>query len=416
MKVCLLNLGCKVNQYEIDAILHSLKGEHEVTEEFEKADIYIVNTCAVTSEAEKKSRQYVSKILNLNKDAKIIICGCAAENNAEQFTSKPQVSLVVGTAQKGLLAEKIKNEIVGNSVVPIPLEYEDDMFSESVRTRAYLKIQDGCNNFCSYCLIPYVRGRSRSRALTSIVSEGKELSKVAKEIVITGINISDYKIDGQLALASVMQELSDLSSRIRIGSLEVNVITDEFLSVLKNMKNFCPQFHLSLQSGSNKVLKDMNRHYTREEYIEKVSLIRKYFDNPAITTDIIVGYPTETEQDFQETLDLVQKVQFSQIHYFAYSRRTGTVAAKLPQINGEIIKGREHKLSSLAQKLKEKYLKSFIGKSLLVLIEEKIEDVFTGFSENYIRCYLAENVSLGEMVSVVADEIYKDGVLCHLIN
>lgn len=416
MKVCLLNLGCKVNQYEIDAILHSLKGEYEVTEEFEKADIYIVNTCAVTSEAEKKSRQYVAKILNINKDAKIIICGCAAENNAEQFVSKPQVSLVVGTAQKGLLAEKIKNEIIGNNVVPIPLEYEDDMFSESVRTRAYLKIQDGCNNFCSYCLIPYVRGRSRSRALESIVSEGKELSKVAKEIVITGINISDYKINGQLALSSVMQTLSDLPSRIRIGSLEVNVITDEFLSVLKNMKNFCPQFHLSLQSGSNKVLKDMNRHYTREEYLEKVSLIRKYFDNPAITTDIIVGYPTETEQDFNDTLDLVEKVQFSQVHYFAYSRRTGTVAAKLPQINGEIIKEREHQLSSLARKLKEKYLKSFIGKKLSVLIEEKVDNMFTGFSENYIRCYIKDSVPLGEIMSIVVDEIYKDGVLCHLGN
>ena len=374
MKVCLLNLGCKVNQYEIDAILNSLSKKYTTTTELEFADIYIVNTCAVTSEAEKKSRQYVSKIKSINENAKIIICGCASQNNAEQFLEKENVTLVLGTARKGEIVDLIEKES-GNLVCDIPLTYEDNMFSTNVRTRAYLKIQDGCNNFCSYCLIPYVRGRSRSRNLSSIITEAQELSKTANEIVVTGINISDYKIDGKLALPKLMESLSEINSRIRIGSLEVNVITDELLSVLSKMKNFCPQFHLSLQSGSNAVLKKMNRHYTREEYLKKVELIRKYFVNPAITTDIIVGFPTETEEDFFDTIDLIEKVRFSQIHYFAYSSRTGTVASKMPQINGNIIKEREKKLKAVADKTRNEYLDLFVGKTLNVLIEEKMKNI-----------------------------------------
>lgn len=413
MKVCLLNLGCKVNQYEIDAILNSLSKKYTTTTELEFADIYIVNTCAVTSEAEKKSRQYVSKIKSINENAKIIICGCASQNNAEQFLEKENVTLVLGTARKGEIVDLIEKES-GNLVCDIPLTYEDNMFSTNVRTRAYLKIQDGCNNFCSYCLIPYVRGRSRSRNLSSIITEAQELSKTANEIVVTGINISDYKIDGKLALPKLMESLSEINSRIRIGSLEVNVITDELLSVLSKMKNFCPQFHLSLQSGSNAVLKKMNRHYTREEYLKKVELIRKYFVNPAITTDIIVGFPTETEEDFCDTIDLIEKVRFSQIHYFAYSSRTGTVASKMPQINGNIIKEREKKLKAVADKIRNEYLDLFVGKTLNVLIEEKAEDdIYTGFSDNYIRCYVkGEESFVGKIMTLKIKEKYSDGFMC----
>lgn len=413
MKVCLLNLGCKVNQYEIDAILNSLSKKYTTTTELEFADIYIVNTCAVTSEAEKKSRQYVSKIKSINENAKIIICGCASQNNAEQFLEKENVTLVLGTARKGEIVDLIEKES-GNLVCDISLTYEDNMFSTNVRTRAYLKIQDGCNNFCSYCLIPYVRGRSRSRNLSSIITEAQELSKTANEIVVTGINISDYKIDGKLALPKLMESLSEINSRIRIGSLEVNVITDELLSVLSKMKNFCPQFHLSLQSGSNAVLKKMNRHYTREEYLKKVELIRKYFVNPAITTDIIVGFPTETEEDFCDTIDLIEKVRFSQIHYFAYSSRTGTVASKMPQINGNIIKEREKKLKAVADKIRNDYLNLFIDKTLQVLIEEKAENnIYTGFSDNYIRCYVkGEESFVGKIMTLKIKEKYSDGFMC----
>lgn len=415
MKVCLLNLGCKVNQYEIDAILNSLSKKYTTTTELEFADIYIVNTCAVTSEAEKKSRQYVSKIKSINENAKIIICGCASQNNAEQFLEKENVTLVLGTARKGEIVDLIEKES-GNLVCDIPLTYEDNMFSTNVRTRAYLKIQDGCNNFCSYCLIPYVRGRSRSRNLSSIITEAQELSKTANEIVVTGINISDYKIDGKLALPKLMESLSEINSRIRIGSLEVNVITDELLSVLSKMKNFCPQFHLSLQSGSNAVLKKMNRHYTREEYLKKVELIRKYFVNPAITTDIIVGFPTETEEDFCDTIDLIEKVRFSQIHYFAYSSRTGTVASKMPQINGNIIKEREKKLKVVADKIRNDYLNLFIDKTLQVLIEEKAESgLYTGFSDNYLRCYVEGNDNLvGKILTLKVKSIYLDGFMCEI--
>ena len=415
MKVCLLNLGCKVNQYEIDAILNSLSKKYETTTELTFADFYIVNTCAVTSEAEKKSRQYISKINSINPNAKIIICGCASQNNQTQFLEKENVTLVLGTARKGEIVDLIEKE-AGNLVCDIPLVYEDNMFSTNVRTRAYLKIQDGCNNFCSYCLIPYVRGRSRSRNLDSIIKEAKELSKTANEIVVTGINISDYKIDGKLALHILMEKLGEVESRIRIGSLEVNVITDELLSVLSKMKNFCPQFHLSLQSGSNVVLKKMNRHYTREEYMEKVELIRKYFENPAITTDIIVGFPTETEEDFLDTLDLIEKVKFSQIHYFAYSSRTGTVASKMPQINGNIIKEREKKLKQIADKIRADYLNLFVGKTLDVLIEEKAENGFyTGFSDNYIRCYLeGEEDFVGNILTLKIKGVYLDGFMCEI--
>ena len=415
MKVCLLNLGCKVNQYEIDAILNSLSKKYETTTELEYADIYVVNTCAVTSEAEKKSRQYMSKIKAVNSDAKIIVCGCASQNNAEQFLEKENVALVLGTARKGEIVDLIEKE-AGNLVCDIPLTYEDNMFSTNVRTRAYLKIQDGCNNFCSYCLIPYVRGRSRSRDLKSIVKEAEELSKTANEIVITGINISDYKICGKLALNEVMKALSTIKSRIRIGSLEVNVITDELLKTLSEMKNFCPQFHLSLQSGSDAVLKKMNRHYSRDEYLEKVELIRKYFENPAITTDIIVGFPTETEDDFNDTIDLIKKAKFSQVHYFAYSSRSGTVASRFPQINGKVIKEREAKLKEVCAAVRDEYLNLFINKTLPVLIEEKVENgLYTGFSDNYLRCYVkAENIVVGEIVDLKVDSIFKDGYLCKL--
>ena len=415
MKVCLLNLGCKVNQYEIDAILNSLSKKYETTTELEFADIYIVNTCAVTSEAEKKSRQYMSKIKAVNNNAKIIVCGCASQNNAEQFLEKDNVYMVLGTARKGEILDLIDKE-AGNLVCDIPLTYEDNMFSTNVRTRAYLKIQDGCNNFCSYCLIPYVRGRSRSRDLTSIVKEAEELSKTANEIVVTGINISDYKIDGKLALNEVMRALSTVKSRIRIGSLEVNVITDELLKTLSEMKNFCPQFHLSLQSGSDAVLKKMNRHYSRDEYLEKVELIRKYFVNPAITTDIIVGFPTETEDDFNDTIDLIKKAKFSQVHYFAYSSRTGTVASKFTQINGKIIKEREAKLKEVCDDVRVEYLKLFIDKTLPVLIEEEVENgLYTGFSDNYLRCYVkGDNIVVGEIINLKVDSIFKDGYLCKL--
>ncbi|MDR0850350.1 MAG: tRNA (N(6)-L-threonylcarbamoyladenosine(37)-C(2))-methylthiotransferase MtaB [Christensenellaceae bacterium] len=460
MKICVLNLGCKVNQYEIDAISAALDGEHEVVGELTSADIYILNTCAVTAEAEKKSRQHIAKINKMNPNAKIVVCGCASEHNPEQFIDKPNVATVIGTAGKGGIKEIIRhisfqtNCHLGESslsVIPeraqrldavtcwvtespqsvlkeIPCIYEDDLFSKQTRTRGYLKVQDGCDSFCSYCLIPYIRGRSRSRPLESIKKEAEFLSKSCLEIVITGINLSDYKVDQKPALAELMMSLGGLNCRLRLSSLENGIITDKFLSVLQALKNFCPHFHLSLQSGSNNVLKGMNRKYTREQFLDKVRLIYKYFPDAAVTTDIIVGYPTETEEDFNQSLDLVREAGFSAVHFFAYSNREGTAAAGLPQINGTIIKQRENVLREVVREFEQKYNAGFIGKPLGVLIEEKVGGYFVGYSQNYIRCFIKVDdaiMSLQEaqqrsnpmdilntIVKAAGVELFKDGLLC----
>lgn len=413
-KVCLLNLGCRVNQYEIDGIFSSLKGKYDLTTKLEPADMYIVNTCAVTQEAEKKSRQILAKIEKLNPNAKIYVCGCAAQNNPQQFLDKKQVEYVIGTYGKGKIKDNFNEK--GNHVVKIPCEYEDDLTATNVRTRGYVKIQDGCNNYCSYCLIPFLRGRSRSRDLNSIVQEATQLSKSCNEIVVTGINTSDYRIDSKLALGEVMKALSSLPARIRIGSLEVNVITDEFLTILKAMPNFCPSFHLSLQSGSDKVLSDMNRHYTTKEYLNKVNLIRKYFVNPAITTDLIVGYPTETQKDFDITINFLKQVGFANVHFFAYSSRKGTKAGNLPQLNGNIIAQREEQLKPVVASMHQDYLQSYLGTPLDVLVEQENKNTFEGLSQNYIRCFINEPVAIGKIVKVMPVSIYEQGLVCKVIG
>jgi len=409
-KVCLLNLGCRVNQYEIDAILNSLSVKYQTTTRLEVADIYIVNTCAVTQEAEKKSRQILAKIEKLNPEAKVYVCGCASQNNPQQFLEKRQVECVFGTYGKGKIKDNFDKK--GNQVCAIPLEYEDDLMATNVRTRGYIKIQDGCNNYCSYCIIPFLRGRSRSRKLESIVEEAKKLSVTCPEIVLTGINISDYRIDNKLALGQVMLALKDIPSRIRISSLEVSVVDEEFMQILKSMPNFCPSFHLCLQSGSDKILADMNRHYTTKEYMAKINLIRKYFPNAFISTDIIVGYPTENQKDFEWSLNFLKQVKFSSIHYFAYSSRKGTKAGSLPQINGNIIKEREEQLRQAVEEMKNEYLQDFLGRTLQVLTEEKKNDFIEGFSENYIRCALDFDVELGKIVTVMPVSIVNGMLLC----
>ena len=355
MKVGVYTLGCKVSQYESDLIMQDLiKQDYEVSKKLEMADIFIINTCAVTNEAERKSRGIISKILKINPNAKIIVCGCASEHNQQQFLSKKNVSLVIGNKGKNVIA-KIMNE-VGNLKQELDKTYEEFDTVYSSRARGYLKIQDGCNNFCSYCLIPFIRGRSRSRDLNKIVEEAKSLSKTCREIVLTGINMSDYRIDGKLALSKVLLAMKDIDCMIRIGSLEVNVIDDEFLTVLKSMPNFCEQFHLSMQSGCDRILKLMNRHYTTEVYLQKIDLIKKYFPNASITTDVIVGFPTETEEDFKETLQTCKKANFFQMHIFPYSKRDGTKAEKMEQVDGNIVKTRIKTLTQLNEVMHNEYL------------------------------------------------------------
>lgn len=414
MKVCVFNLGCKVNQYENDVMVARLKPRYEVTTDLEPADIYIVNTCAVTNEAEKKSRQVVSRIKKLNEHAPIYICGCASQNNKEQFLHKDNVVYVSGTASKYM----IPDVLMGGDANPdfeLPMSYEEGS-AKSLRTRAYIKVQDGCNNFCSYCLIPYVRGRSRSRELGEIIKEATAVSESVREIVLVGINLSDYKIGGNLALIDIIEALGGLKSRVRLSSLEVNIITEDFLDRLSRVPNFCPHFHLSLQSGSDKVLKAMNRRYTRQEYIAKCKLIYKYFPDAAITTDIIVGFPTETEEDFQDTIDLVKEVGFMNVHYFAYSSRQGTVASKKYKVlNGDVVKKRELWLEKIAKEVNKEFLLKHFDKQLKVLTEDLDGDYMVGFSDNYIKCYIDKTAKPNRFYTVKPSEIVNNGYRCEIL-
>lgn len=413
MKVSILTLGCKVNKYESDALIFELKNRGiEATDKLEEADAYIINTCAVTNEAEKKSRQMLERARKFNKNAKIFVMGCASQNRPVQFEDK-NVNYIVGTAGKKKILDQL--ESMGKTLYDLPLEYEDDLFSAQSLSRAYIKIQDGCNHFCTYCIIPYLRGRSRSRSLASIEDEVKKLPDSVKEIVLVGIDVSDFKIDGKKALGTVLQSLDKYGKRLRLSSMEDNLIDEEFLKTLKGLKNFCPHFHLSLQSGSDAVLKKMNRNYTAQEFEHSVNLIRKYFPLAGITTDIIVGFPTETEEQFEETMKFAERVKFSQLHIFPYSKRDGTAAAKLyKDISGKIKAERLKKLECLGQKLKLDFINQ--NKTAKVLIEEKNGDYFEGYSENYIKCYIQADLQVGDIVEVEFLKPFLQGAKVKLKN
>lgn len=411
MKAVVFTLGCKVNECESDSLIAGLiERGYDVSDKLVSADIYVVNTCAVTNEAEKKSRQMMSRIKKLNPDAKIIFTGCAAEKDPQSFLNKDENCLVTGVFNKNKILDMLDN--VGKHVSAPCTEFEELNFTKSLRTRAYIKVQDGCNNFCTYCIIPYLRGRNRARAPQKVLEEITAVSPI--EAVINGINLSAYDYNG-INLTGLMSYLKDVNTRIRLGSLEVGVITHEFLSALKSLKNFAPHFHLSLQSGSNAVLKKMNRHYTTGEYLEKVELIREYFPDAAITTDIIVGFPTETEQDFIQTVEFTKKVNFADIHPFPFSSRSGTVAAKMQDLAPEIKKDRLNKMLEIKEKCKRAFCEKMVGKTLDFLFEEVKDGYAEGYSENYLRLYIKDqnNFKSIEKVKVVAP--YKDGALAEKI-
>jgi len=406
-KVAIITLGCKQNKYESDCMARILEENgYEVSDNLEFADIYILNTCAVTNEAEKKSRQHIMKFNKLNPNAKIIVCGCASENNLEQFTNKENVYSIFGTEGKEKILDYI-NELKKEKNTLSKL-YESPRNPKKTTTREYLKIQDGCNNFCSYCIIPYLRGRSRSRKLEDVVAEAKIIAERSNEIVLTGIDISDYRIDEKKALPSLMKELYDVNALIRLGSLEIGVITDELMQVLVNMPNFAPHFHLSLQSGDDEILKKMNRHYTANEFYEKTRLILKYFPNANLTTDVIVGFAGENEEQFINTKNFIEKVGFSFVHIFPYSKRKGTLAAKFPDLPMSVKKQRVDIMENVNITLRKNYLAKFVGKSSQMLVEEK-KDYFEGFTPEYIRCYL-DHGECGEICKIKFVEMYKDGM------
>ena len=415
MRIVVYTLGCKVNQYESESMMSMLERMgHTVFSHLEVADVYIINTCAVTNEAEKKSRQTIAKCKALNPNAKIMICGCASEKNANQFENIDGVTFVKGVANKQEMVNSLNEN--GIKIDKNPLEYDDTYVAMPTKTRAYIKIQDGCNNFCSYCIIPYLRGRSRSRNIVSILNEVDKLSKQVKEIIITGIDVSDYKIDGEKALPFLLEKLEPYQDiRFRLSSLEQGIADQKLMDACKKI-NMCPHFHLSLQSGCDTVLKRMNRKYLTKDYLKTVKLIRKNFENPNISTDIIVGFPGETDKEFKKTYNFAKKVKFANIHIFPYSLRSGTVAEKMPQIDGNIKKMRVKKLEKLNEKLNKAYIKKSKKQILTVLIEEKVDDYFVGHTENYIKCYIKDNVDIDSFVEVKIEEPYKDGAIAKLIK
>ena len=419
--VSIITLGCKQNKYESDCMAQIIENAgYHVIDKLEKADIYIINTCAVTAEAEKKSRQYVAKCYKLNSNAKIIICGCASQNNIEQFernfefdNQRKNIFSIIGTEGKQNILQFINKSI--REKQDLSLKYDSPINPAKTTTRENLKIQDGCNNFCTYCLIPYLRGRSRSRDIEEIIAEAETMSKRSKEIVLTGIDISSYSIDGKPALPTLMKRLSVIPAIISLGSLEQGIITEELLEVLSNMPNFSPHFHLSLQSGDDEILKKMNRHYTADDFYDKVQLIRKYFPLANITTDVIVGFASESEEQFENTKNFIEKCKFSFIHIFPYSKREGTKAYSLPDLDKNIKKKRVDILEEINEKLSNQYLSQFIGKTSSMLVEEK-KDYWEGFSKEYIRCYTDKNLIDGNIYNVKFTEIYNNGMKVEVVD
>lgn len=397
MKVVVFTLGCKVNEVESAQIMAKIEEfGWQADNKLSYADAYVLNTCAVTAEAEKKSRQLIARVKKFNPQAKIFVCGCASEKDKGAFEDKG-VYFVTGANSKEQVIESFCRAYGYKwGVMPYP---------KQTRTRGFIKIQDGCNNFCSYCIIPYLRGRERSRSIEDIVREANLTSSY--EIVLNGINISSYSY----GLDNLISALKNTNKRIRLGSLECNVITDKLLVALKNLQDFAPQFHLSLQSGSTKVLKSMNRHYTREEYIEKCKLIYSYFPSCAITTDIIAGFPTETKEDFFESLSIIDEVQFARVHAFTYSKREGTAAFKLQDLShGEKFE-RMRMLIEKAKIAQEKYIEKFIGTKTDFIAEEFDGEYTCGYTGNYIRIYIKEELPNGKKYDIILKEPFYDGLL-----
>ena len=410
MKAVVFTLGCKVNSCESASIIKGLEEKgYEVSDELGYADLYVINTCAVTSEAEKKSRQAVARVKKQNPNAKIIVTGCASQNNPDAFINKEGVTLVTGTVNKQLIVDSVNEK--GVKINDFTLTFDDVCIPKLLKTRAFIKIQDGCNNFCSYCIIPYLRGRSRSRSPLSIKREIELLNPL--EAVLTAINLTAYNYNGA-TLTDLINSLTDIPCRIRLGSLEENIISEDFLKSLTNLKDFAPHFHLSLQSGSNNTLKKMNRKYKAEDFISGVELIRKFFPNAGITTDIIVGFPTETDSDFNETIEFVNKVKFSDIHCFPYSPREGTVSYKMKDLPSDIKKERLNKLIAIKEELKNEFILNNLGTQKQLITEEFVDGYTVGYTENYIKCYLLGNLKDGKY-NVKLIKPYLDGVICEII-
>lgn len=419
LRIRVVTLGCKVNQCESASIVSSIKklGYNDTSEGLQPSDVYILNTCSVTAEADRKSRQYIGKMRKLNPDCKIIVLGCSSQNSCEKF-NKPNVVAIGGNASKTQFVIKTLNDIYNTlsdrvlycenaSKISEKRVYDYDEYPISDKTRSFVKIQDGCNRFCSYCIIPYLRGRSRSRSVEDIIKEC-ELSS-SDEIVLTGIDVSDYGRDIGTSLKELFSALSNINARKRLSSLECEVIDEELLRIMKD-GGFCPHFHLSLQSGNDQVLKSMNRHYDTSLFYDKILLIRKVFPSAGITTDVIVGFPTETDEFFKDGCRFIRKCAFSDIHVFPYSSRTGTLAAKkYKTLAPEAVSERVGALLSIKQELKDAFIAQNLNSVHDVYVEDSHDGYNVGYTPNYIKVY--SSAPRGVITKLLLTESIYDGAL-----
>ena len=423
-KVALHNLGCKVNSYELEAMQQLLEqAGYEIVPFEPGADVYVINTCTVTNIADRKSRQMLHKAKKMNPDAVVVATGCYVQTDEGKLEKDEAVDLVLGNNQKKniveVLADFEKEHQRQAHIIKInqTKEYEELEISRTAEhVRAYIKVQDGCNQFCTYCIIPYARGRVRSREKENILNEVHKLAKAGyKEVVLTGIHLSSYGVDfpedKKETLLSLIQAVNEVEGiqRIRLGSLEPGIVTEEFAKELSSMSKVCPHFHLSLQSGCDTTLERMNRRYRSAEYKARCELLRKYFGNPALTTDVIVGFPMETEEDFQASYDFVKDIHFYETHIFKYSRREGTKAAVMPdQVSEGKKSARSAEMIEMGEQKRRAYEESFIGKEVEVLVEEEIErngEIFwTGHTKEYIKIALQSRENLRNCIVKVQIE------------
>ena len=397
-KVAFCSLGCKVNQYETNSMSQKfIEHGYEVVQFNEYADIYIVNTCTVTNIADRKSRQMLRRAKEINNNSILVACGCYAQVAKDELKKIEEIDLILGNNEKNDIVQVIENHIKENGIeeyvsdVMYKTDYVDlGTTTYTEKTRAVIKVQDGCDRFCSYCLIPFARGHIRSRKIENIIDEIKKIvADGINEVVITGIHIASYGRDFKngIGLIDLLEEINKIEvlHRIRLGSIEPTIITDEFVERLSKLDKICDHFHLSLQSGCTETLKRMNRRYTAEEFKVVTKRLRAKFPNAALTTDIIVGFPGETDEEFNKTYDFLKDIDFYKMHIFKYSPRKGTKAAVMPnQIDGKVKEERSRKLIDLSNENEYKYNKEYIGKEVEVLFEEREGEYIKGHTKNYI--------------------------------
>lgn len=428
-KAALHNLGCKVNAYETEAMQHLLEeAGYEIVPFTQKADVYVINTCSVTNMADRKSRQMLHKAKKNNPDSIVVAAGCYVQTSEKEVLNDLSVDIVIGNDRKHdlvRLLEEYSLDSVNDTVDDINDGKHDfeELFIDQTKehTRAFIKVQDGCNQFCSYCIIPYARGRVRSRRFENVIAEVERLAANGfKEVVLTGIHLSSYGVDfeeatGLLELIQAVNAVKGIE-RIRLGSLEPKIVTEHFASELSKLDKICPHFHLSLQSGCDATLKRMNRKYTTKEYERGCELLRKYFVHPAITTDVIVGFPGETEEEFEQTKAYLEHIHFYEMHIFKYSKRKGTRAAVMPdQIDEQIKAARSEKLIALGHDMSKEFRKFYIGKDEEALFEEKAvigdKEYFVGYTKEYVKVAkktdenLENQIVSGRISGMLTDEI-----------